>query len=264
MVRYDVIGARKFSGTPYEALKSLHANGFEPLSMQNEVRRHVVLQGSTLLRIKLKQEHVSEDYGKFSTQSIRAVGKTRAGNLVAVYAHMPNYLSMSPEVGETADEVEPWGEKTQARTSNYPELVQGAVPLQEWYFRSLVDLDGLKNQQGERLLWVVDLPKLIGAPTYMSLYDSLQHPEFVPFIGDRQIAEQFISYQGSLDYMNGIKIPFEHPLSSSPTAVFLKLKVGDRTIGLRTARADEKTDFIGIPKGSLPKEPSLEERLRVA
>jgi len=113
----------------------------------------------------------------FSAPSIRATGKTSQGNSVVVYAHIPNYLSNPKNIREAIGK----GLRNMA----------GIMPQAE--FQRLVDLDGSTDNLENRSVWVVDYDTLRKSKSGgISVYDALEHPQTIPFIGGKDRAERYL------------------------------------------------------------------------
>lgn len=107
------------------------------------------------------------------TLSIKAAGKTRKGSRVILYAHQPTSLSNPKNLCELVEGV----------------LVKGGFPIRQEEFQALVDADGQTDDQGDRLIWVLDYKKLkkfyenVKFSYNAKLENARDHPEAIPFMG---------------------------------------------------------------------------------
>lgn len=107
----------------------------------------------------------------YTTPSVRVTGKTKQGNAVVVYAHVPNYFSKPTNVAKAVNEG----------------LLNGAgrMPLKDFY-----NLLGLEDKQK---VFVVDYAQLRNAPSgVIDVAQALEHPQVIPFLGGRTRAEQYL------------------------------------------------------------------------
>ena len=81
----------------------------------------------------------------YTAPSIRATGRTRQGNPVVVYGHIPNYFSDPDNIKDVIE---------------HNKLIEGAGVMPQNEFQRLVDLDESKDNQGNRLVFVVDYEEL--------------------------------------------------------------------------------------------------------
>ena len=90
-----------------------------------------------------------------STPSVRATGKTKQGNAVVVYGHVPNYFSISGNI-----------------KSSLRNLINGAGIMPQEEFQRLLDAEDDKN------VFVIDYEKLKKSESdIISLDSALEHPQ---------------------------------------------------------------------------------------
>src|SRR3989338_1464678 len=149
------------------ALKSLQDNGYRALFMP-----------------ELADTRINSDKGSriwqtwFTSPSIRATGITRQGNPVVVYGHVDNYFSDHGNIRKTIEE---------NRLVNYA----GIIPQEE--FQRLVDLEGIKDQQGNKLVFVVDYEELKNSKSgIIPVKRALKHPQTIPFLGGEERAQRYL------------------------------------------------------------------------
>src|SRR4030042_120601 len=101
----------------------------------------------------------------YSAPSVRVTGRTRQGNAVVVYAHVPNYFS-NPE---------------NIKASINQGLRNGASKIPNEEFQRLLDLEDGKS------VFVFDYEVLRNASDgVISTSKALKHPQTIPFIGVRE------------------------------------------------------------------------------
>ncbi len=100
----------------------------------------------------------------FKTLSLRATGKTRQGNAVIVYAHVPNDFSKSANITKAIEQG----------------LTNGAGKMPQSEFQRLLDL------QDDKLVYVIDHKALMESPSgAISVKDARKHLQTKPFLGQR-------------------------------------------------------------------------------
>ena len=174
-----------------EALKYCREAGYRPLFM------HEVVDART--EETDKRAGIWDSF--FHTPSVRVVGRTKQGAPVILYAHTNNYLS---EFG--SENIE-----------KFPQLE----------FQKLVDQDGMKDQYGNRLVWVVDHDKIkkfvendqdsLRKSMRLSLENALEHPQTIPFCGGEERARKYLQrvkevYDTSHIYTGGIDDLADEPI----------------------------------------------------
>jgi len=119
----------------------------------------------------------------WTTPSIRATGRTKQGNPVVVYAHIHSYFSNPKNI----------------RIAIKQGLRIGAGKMPQLEFQKLVDLDEATDEQGNRVVWVVDYDKLKNSAsgimplnTDSDLEQVLEHPQIIPFVGGKARAEDYL------------------------------------------------------------------------
>lgn len=107
----------------------------------------------------------------FSAPSIRATGRTKQGNPVVIYAHVPNYFSNPDNI----DKAVQMG------------LINGAAQMPQGEFQALLDL------QDNKSVFAIDYNALKNSSSgVISLKKALQHPQTIPFVGGKDRAEQYL------------------------------------------------------------------------
>lgn len=118
----------------------------------------------------------------FSTISIKVTGKTKKGNAVVVYAHVPNYFSNAINLARAIR----------------GGLVDSAAGMPKHEFQRLLELEDNKK------VFVVNCDKLkkfhsdklkkdsMGSGIDIPIKEVLKHPQTIPFIGGRERAERYI------------------------------------------------------------------------
>ncbi len=131
---------------------------------------------------------------EFTTMSAKITGRSRRGNAVVVYAHVPTSLCDPTNVRRLID-------------GNA--VINGALPIPEEEFLALLD------QDGNGRVFVVDHSRLhIGTRwgRYIESFgifgggDALDNPQTIPFLGGRKIAADYVAAhkrncnRGSIDF----------------------------------------------------------------
>ncbi len=108
----------------------------------------------------------------FLAPSVKVTGKSRQGNTVVVYAHVPTSLSDPTNVRTMIDK---------------KALVNGTGPMLQEEFYDLLD------QEGNRV-FVVDYNKLRRSVSGdINVDDALSHPQTIPFLGGKQNAQAYLA-----------------------------------------------------------------------
>ena len=107
-----------------------------------------------------------------TTPSVRVTGKTKQGNPVVVYAHVPNYFSKPNNVAKAVNEG----------------LTNGAGKMPPKDFYKLLDQEDKEN------VFVVDYTKLKNSSSgAIDVTQAIEHPQTAPFLGGRARAEQYLA-----------------------------------------------------------------------
>lgn len=128
----------------------------------------------------------------FNTASIKATGKTKQGNAVIVYAHVPTTL------------VTPQGIRlAKAQGEELEGVVHGAALFSQKEFQSLVNRDEKTDAQGNRLIWVVDCEKIESDLQYGDLHvdKALKSQIVIASLGGEKKAERYL-----LEHVKAYKI----------------------------------------------------------
>jgi len=117
----------------------------------------------------------------YTTPSVRATGKTRQGNTVVVYAHIPNYFSNPSNIRKAIEE--------ESFEIGDFDPHAGIMPQKE--FQKLVDAEDNKR------VFVVDYDKLTETGPFCyflsEISEALENPRTIPFFGGRDRAEKYIT-----------------------------------------------------------------------
>jgi len=108
----------------------------------------------------------------FTTPSVRVTGRSRGGNAVVVYAHVPN----------------PFSNPANIKIAREAGLVNGAgkIPLQDFY--NLLELE-----DGQRV-YVVDHKTLQSSESgVIEVSKAMKHPQTIPFLGGQDRAEKYLA-----------------------------------------------------------------------
>ncbi len=185
----------------------------------------------------------------YTTPSIRATGRTKQGNAVVIYAHIPNFLS-SP---------------TNIREAKLRGLINHAARIPQEEFQRLVDAED------KQTVWVVDHKKLRKSTSgEVSLKDALNHPQTIPFLGGQARAEQYLAAHAKAYGTKAIGVwHFDDLDEDSPLGRLLylgnnaydgfdgiNLDDGGRFAGVRNASAENAQKTIATP--------SIEQILKIS
>lgn len=147
--------------TSLEGLYAFKHNDFSLIYAQDIVKTRIMAD----IRVPIWHEI-------YSTFSLKATGKTQAGNLVHVYAHVPNYFTVPENLAKAIGRG----------------LVSGAGIMPEGAFYALLD------QKDDERVFVVDDSKMKGARWgRMPLEDAVLHPATKPLFGVKT-NEEAINY----------------------------------------------------------------------
>ncbi len=109
----------------------------------------------------------------YCTLSVKATGKTKQGNPVVVYAHVPNYLSDPDNIEKVIDQG----------------TINGAGRMPQEEFQRLLDLEDNEN------VFVVDYNALRNSCSWgfeIPLNEAIKHPQTIPFLGGEERAEKYL------------------------------------------------------------------------
>lgn len=121
-------------------------------------------------RINLPKE--SPVWKWHTTPSVRVTGKTKQGNPVVVYAHVPNYFSKPNNIAKAVKE----------------DLRNGAGKMPHKEFYKLLGLEDNEN------VFVVDYNALKDSSSgVIDVAQALEHSQTVPFLGGQSRAERYLS-----------------------------------------------------------------------
>lgn len=147
----------------------------------------------------------------YTTPSLRATGRSKQGNPVVVYAHVPNYFSKPNNVAKAVSD----------GLVDYA----GRMPTKE--FHQLLDL--VDNET----VFVVDYNTLRNSTSsVVDVAQALKHPQTVPFFGGQARAEQYLQRHREVKG-NRIGIWHSDDLSDEPLGrlLFLGLSYGSALDG---------------------------------
>ena len=173
----------------------------------------------------------------FLTPSVRATGRTKAGNSIVVYAHVPTSLSNPANIRKLiGDNV----------------LVNGAGLMKEDEFYSLID------QDGNGRVFVVDYNTLRSSTNGMiKVDDALRHPQTKPFLGGEKIAEAYLTKHKDV-YGKNICVWHSDDLKDSPMA---RLLCADSYYGLSDYNyLNSSGRFLGVAPEAQCVEKKLEDK----
>jgi hypothetical protein len=160
----------------YKSLAKCQKEGFRPLFMPEFIEERMRAQPRDDLW-----------FCTYASLSLRIFGRTKAGNKVIAYSHIP--LSFQDNLGAFFER----------------ETVNGGGILPDEDFYRILDLEDKKN------VFVLDYQIFERAKIgKMSLTEALEHPHTIPFFGGKERAEQYF-VQFKEMYGDEIDIWFAHP-----------------------------------------------------
>jgi len=177
-----------YNGSLADALENCNKEGYQALSMPEIADARI--QAS-------KEDQLWRNW--LSSTSIRATGKTKQGNAVVVYAHVPNHFS----------------EPKNIRTAIEQGLVNGAGKLPQEEFQRLLDL------KDDKKVFVIDYNKLKSSTSdVIQVSKALKHSQTVPFLGGQERAEKYLERHSQV-YGKNIGVWHSDDLRDEPLARLL-------------------------------------------
>ncbi len=144
-------------------------------ALENCQEKHTALYMPELAEARIQGQQPWDEWR--TTPSIKATGRTKQGNAVVVYAHIPNWLANPANI----------------RAAKEQGLINGAGRFPQHEFQNLIDADGKTDLQGNRQIWVVDYDRLRKATSgEINVEDALEHPQTIPFLGGQERAERYL------------------------------------------------------------------------
>lgn len=209
--------------------ESLEAKGTEKALRNCQEEGYQALFMPVLIDTKieaLKDSRVWQVW--YSTPSIKATGKTRQGNAVVVYAHIPNYFSDPNNIKKAVEQG----------------LVNHAGIMPQDEFQKLLDLEDNKN------VFVVDYNLLNHSLSDAIVVDeALKHPQTIPFLGGEERAEKYLQRHKEV-YGNNIGLWHSDDLSEQPLGrlLFVGFNYYDGLSG--DVILDNLGRFLGVKPGA--------------
>ncbi|MFH1456208.1 MAG: hypothetical protein ABIF40_04635 [archaeon] len=143
----------------YQALQDCLDEDYKPLYMPELADRRINLN---------EDDEIWNNW--FIAPSVRVTGRTKQGNAVVVYAHIPNYFSNPENIKNALGNLRNGA---------------GSMPQEEFY--------NLLNQEDNERVFVIDYSDLKNSSNGMIKVDkALEHPQTIPFLGGRGRAEQYL------------------------------------------------------------------------
>ncbi|MBS3144231.1 hypothetical protein J4208_01460 [Candidatus Woesearchaeota archaeon] len=184
-----------------KSLEKCQAAGYQPLFMPQ------------LVDVRINGQDWHCEHIEFITPSIKATGKTKQGNKIVVYAHVPTSVATPKAIKK--------------KNSLSKQSIYGsAAHLSQKEFQGLVDRDGLTDAEGNRIVWVVDHAVLAAAPFCgIPLDQALKHPQTIPFLGGEERAKRYLKEHARAYATDKISIWYtkDENRKDSPLAHLLKL-----------------------------------------
>ena len=162
-------------GSVPQVLKRLQNGGYNALFMPQFVDARIEAPDNSPL---WKNENVFKD--SYDSISIRVTGNTKQGNPVIVYSHYATSLSNPDILIELLSKVP-------------TDTPQYSVYMPPEEFLNLVSRDGLQDEHGNRVVWVIDDNKLKNKYGIMPVAKALKHPETIPFLGGEDRAQKYLA-----------------------------------------------------------------------
>lgn len=153
-------GKEFYADSIEENLEKCEKEGYEALLMPTIVDT----------RIGSPADSVVWQRGYMST-SLKATGKTKQGNAIVIYAHIPNYFSKPENV----------------REAKQKGLIKGSGIMPEEEFKRLLDLEDEKN------VFVRDYDVIKNSSSgFITIQEALKHPLTIPLFQGRKRAEVYL------------------------------------------------------------------------
>ncbi len=158
-----------------------------------KLRKHRALTMPEIVDIKIENPFNTDLWRDlYISTSMKAIGLSRQGKKRIVYSHLKdNYFSSPGNILEAIDKG----------------LKKGAGIILNLDFYRLIELDGLTDEKGNRLVWVLDYDNRRGVPKSFTIEDALDDPETIPFLGGGERAIHYLQMHGEM-YDN--KILLDH------------------------------------------------------
>ena len=159
---------------------------------------HKLMFMPDLIDLKINSDRDSEIWKNwYPTPSLEVTGKTRQGNAVVVYAHIPNYFSDPENIGKVVME---------------ERLYRGGGIIPEG------ELYRLLKKEDENKVFVRDLEKFKNSRSgIVSIDSALEHPQTIPFLGGEKRAERYLQKHKQVYGDDvGIGISYNKDLKSDP------------------------------------------------
>ncbi len=180
-------GEEFYASTAGGALRNCQNRGFEAVFMPELIDARIAAA---------KEARVWQTW--FTAPSIRATGRSKGGNPVVVYAHVPNYLCNPDNIDG----------------ANNKGLVNAGM-LPENEFKRLLDL------QDDDAVFVIDYSALKNSESdLIDLKNALRHPQTIPFLGGRERAERYLDKHNEV-YGDKIGVWHSDDLDEQPLARLL-------------------------------------------
>lgn len=162
-VKKNLEGKEFYDNKTDKALKTCQTEGFEAVFMPSIADTRIEAP---------KDARIWQTW--YSAPSVKATGKTKQGNAVVVYAHIPNYFS-NPNNIETAIS---------------QGLINGAGIMPQDELQRLLDL---ADNENVFVLVGKDYDKLKNSSSgVIPLKNALKHPQTIPFLGGKERAERYL------------------------------------------------------------------------
>ncbi len=154
-----------------EPFEKLEVNGIEKALRDCYKAKAEPVYMPQLVDARISASKESPVWRWYTTPSVLVTGKSKQGNQVVVYGHVPNYFSKPNNVAKAVGKG----------------LLNGAGKMPPREFYKLLDLEDKEK------VFVVDYNTLRNAPSgIIDVAQALEHPQTIPFLGGQARAEQYL------------------------------------------------------------------------
>lgn len=212
-----------------EPFEKLEVNGVEKALRACYAAKAKPVYMPQLVDARINAPKESPVWRWHTTPSVRVTGRSKQGNAVVVYGHIPHYFSKPNNVAKAVSDG----------------LVNGAGRMSPKDFYKLLDLEDKEN------VFVGDHSRHRTAPSgVIDFAQALEHPQVIPFLGGQTRAEQYL--QKHQQVYNTTKISVWHcdDLADEPRGRVLFLGDNHGDVLGANGRLNLIGRFLGVRRGA--------------